>query len=213
MPSRSQDAAGIVVPLRSFTLGKARLAAALSEHDRETLARSMAECVVNAAGARPVAVVSSSTEVVAWARKRGHDVIDDPGSLDAAAAAGRSWAISRALSRYAVVHADLPLARSFDAVLTIRNYHDLKNPAEALAEIKRLLKPGGTLGIIDSRTASGRDEENHRIADDVIVREVLASGFSLAGISQMLSNPKDDYTKGFWDARWIVDQSCLKFTR
>jgi 2-phospho-L-lactate guanylyltransferase len=118
MPSRSQDDAGIVVPLRSFTLGKARLAAALSEHERETLARSMAECVVNAAGARPVAVVSSSTEVVAWARKRGHDVIDDPGSLDAAAAAGRSWAISRALSRYAVVHADLPLARSFDAVLT-----------------------------------------------------------------------------------------------
>jgi len=108
--------------------------------------------------------------------------------------------------------AKLP-AGSFDAVLTIRNYHDLKNPAEALAEIKRLLKPGGTLGIIDSRTASGRDTENHRIADDVIVREVLAAGFSLAGISQMLSNPKDDYTKGFWDARWIVDQSCLKFTR
>ena len=108
--------------------------------------------------------------------------------------------------------AKLP-AGSFDAVLTIRNYHDLKNPAEALAEIKRLLKPGGTLGIIDSRTASGRDAENHRIADDVIVREVLAAGFSLAGISQMLSNPKDDYTKGFWDVRWIVDQSCLKFTR
>lgn len=108
--------------------------------------------------------------------------------------------------------AGLP-AGSFDAVLTIRNYHDLKNPSEALAEIKRILKPGGTLGIIDSRTASGRDQENHRIADDVIVREVLAAGFSLAGISQMLTNPKDDYTKGFWDARWIVDQSCLKFTR
>ena len=108
--------------------------------------------------------------------------------------------------------AKLP-AGSFDAVLTIRNYHDLKNPAEALAEIKRILKSGGTLGIVDSRTTSGRDEANHRIADDVIVREVLAAGFSLAGISQMLSNPKDDYTKGFWDARWIVDQSCMKFTR
>src|SRR5213592_750409 len=34
--------------------------------------------------------------------------------------------------------AKLP-AGSFDAVLTIRNYHDLKNPAEALAEIKRIL--------------------------------------------------------------------------
>jgi len=108
--------------------------------------------------------------------------------------------------------AKLP-AGSFDAVLTIRNYHDLKKPAEALAELKRILKPGGVLGIIDSRTTTGRDEENHRIADDVIVREVLSAGFSLAGISQMLTNPKDDYTKGFWDARFIVDQSCLKFTR
>ncbi len=108
--------------------------------------------------------------------------------------------------------AKLP-AGSFDAVVTIRNYHDLKNPAEVLAEIKRILRPGGTLGIIDSRTTSGRDQENHRIADDVIIREVLQAGFSLSGISQMLSNPKDDYSKGYWDARFIVDQSCLKFTR
>ena len=108
--------------------------------------------------------------------------------------------------------AKLP-AGSFDAVLTIRNYHDLQDPAEALVEIKRILKTGGTLGIIDSRTASGRDVPNHRIADDVIIREVLQAGFSLSGVSQMLSNPKDDYSKGYWDARWIIDQSCLKFTR
>ncbi len=108
--------------------------------------------------------------------------------------------------------AKLPAA-SLDAVLTIRNYHDLKKPAEVLAELKRILKSGGVLGIVDSRTSSGRDEENHRIADDVIVREVTAAGFTLAGTSQMLSNPKDDYKKGFWEARWIVDQSCLKFTR
>src|SRR5881296_135405 len=54
--------------------------------------------------------------------------------------------------------AKLP-AGSFDAVVTIRNYHDLKNPVEALSEIKRILKTGGTLGIIDSRTASGRRRE------------------------------------------------------
>jgi predicted methyltransferase len=108
--------------------------------------------------------------------------------------------------------AALPAA-SFDAVITIRNYHDLKKPAEALAALKRILKPGGVLGIADSRTSTGRDEPTHRIAEDVIIREVTAAGFGLAGVSQMLSNPKDDYSKGFWDARWIVDQSCLKFTR
>jgi 2-phospho-L-lactate/phosphoenolpyruvate guanylyltransferase len=116
MPSRSQHDAGIVIPLRSFTLGKARLAAVLSEHDREALARSMAECVVSAAGARPVVVVSSAIEVVSWAHDHGCDVVDDPGSLDAAAAAGQTWATGRGLARYVVVHADLPFARSLDAV-------------------------------------------------------------------------------------------------
>jgi 2-phospho-L-lactate/phosphoenolpyruvate guanylyltransferase len=117
MPSRSHNDAGIVVPLRSFTLGKARLAAVLSESEREALARSMAECVVGAAGDRPVVVVTSAPEVVAWARAHDCDVIDNPGSLDASAAAGREWAVVRGLPRYAVVHADLPLAESLDAVV------------------------------------------------------------------------------------------------
>lgn len=104
-------------------------------------------------------------------------------------------------------------AKSFDAVLTIRTYHDLRRPAEVLAELKRILKRGGILGVIDSRTTSGRDEPNHRIAEDVIIREVQTAGFQLAALSNMLSNPKDDYARTYWDARWIVDQSCLRFTR
>jgi predicted methyltransferase len=108
--------------------------------------------------------------------------------------------------------AKLP-AGSLDAIITIRNYHDIESPAEALAELKRLLKPGGVLGVADSRTSAGRDKPNHRIADDVIIREVTAAGFTLAGTSQMLANPRDDYAKGFWEERFIVDQSCLKFTK
>ena len=102
---------------------------------------------------------------------------------------------------------------SLDAVVTIRNYHDIESPAGALAEIKRILKPGGVLGIADSRTAAGRDQKTHRIADDVIIREVTGAGFTLSAVSQMLANPKDDPTKGFWEERFIVDQSCLKFTK
>jgi len=108
--------------------------------------------------------------------------------------------------------AALPAA-SLDAIVTIRNYHDIAEPARALAEMKRLLKPGGILGIVDSRTAAGRDEKTHRIADDVIIREAIAAGFTLAGVSQILSNPRDDATKGFWEERFIVDQSCLRFTK
>ena len=109
--------------------------------------------------------------------------------------------------------AKLPAA-TFDAVVTIRNYHDLKNPLEVLPELKRILKPGGILGIADSRTWSGqRDTDHCRIGEDLIIREVTGAGFRLAGVSQMLSNPKDDYTRAFWDERFIVDQACLRFER
>jgi len=98
-------------------MGKARLAAVLSETERAALARSMAERVVSAAGTHPVVIVSSAAEVVAWAHDHDCDVIADPGTLDAAANAGRAWAVERGFARYAVVHADLPLARSLDAVV------------------------------------------------------------------------------------------------
>jgi 2-phospho-L-lactate/phosphoenolpyruvate guanylyltransferase len=114
--ARAGDSAGIVVPLRSFAHGKARLAAVLDEAARAALARTMAEAVVVAAGARPVVVVSSASDVVAWALARELAVIDDPGSLDAAADDGRAWVRARGLARVVVVHADLPLASSLDAV-------------------------------------------------------------------------------------------------
>ena len=141
MPSRAQDDAGIVVPLRSFALGKARLASVLDASGRAALARSMAGSVLDAAGSHPVAVVSSEAEVRDWARARGCDVLDDPGSLDGAASAGRDWAIERGLARYAIVHADLPLARSLDAVVAdgdasvavvVPDRHDDGNPVLAL---------------------------------------------------------------------------------
>src|SRR5262249_42742852 len=87
MTRRSRDEAGIVVPLRSFTMAKARLADVLSDAEREALAREMAEQVVRAAASRRVAVVTSAPEVVAFANQHGCDILADPGSLDAAAAA------------------------------------------------------------------------------------------------------------------------------
>jgi hypothetical protein len=56
--------------------------------------------------------VSSAPDVHDWARARGLDVIDDPGSLDEAAAAGRAWVEARGRARAVIAHADLPLART-----------------------------------------------------------------------------------------------------
>src|SRR5206468_2123641 len=105
------------IPLRSFTGAKARLADVIDDAARAALAREMAERVVAAARPHAVVVISSAPEVVAWADERGCAVIDDPGSLDAAATAGRDWAHAHGFARAVVAHGDLPLATSFDAVI------------------------------------------------------------------------------------------------
>jgi 2-phospho-L-lactate guanylyltransferase len=127
--------------LRSFALGKVRLAQALDDDARRELSRTMAERVVSAAGARPVVIVSSAPEVNAWARALGVAQIPDPGTLDGAAGAGRAWVRDRGLVRVVVMHADLPLATSLDgiaddadapiAVLVPDHHHD-GNPVLAI---------------------------------------------------------------------------------
>jgi len=78
----------------------------------------MAEHVVDAARGTATVVVSSDAEVVEWALLRGIACIDDPGSLDSAADAGRAWVRDHGMARAAVVHGDLPLITSLDEVLS-----------------------------------------------------------------------------------------------
>jgi 2-phospho-L-lactate/phosphoenolpyruvate guanylyltransferase len=107
---------GVVLPLRSFSHGKARIAAQLGAARREQFVREMADRVVDAAGARRVVIVSSAPEVAAWAAARALECIDDPGSLDGAAAAGRDHLRESGCARVVIVHGDLPLARTLDHV-------------------------------------------------------------------------------------------------
>jgi 2-phospho-L-lactate guanylyltransferase len=108
--------AAVVIPIRSFEAGKSRLGARLDPARRADLLRAMAENVVSAAAPLPVAVVSSAREVRAWAAELELTVLDDPGSLDLAAAAGLGWAGATGFERVVVAHADLPLARSLAPV-------------------------------------------------------------------------------------------------
>jgi 2-phospho-L-lactate guanylyltransferase len=102
--------AGVVIPIRAFVVGKARLATTLDDAPRAELARRMADQVVEAAGDLPVVVVSSAPEVRGWARDRGVTVLEDPGDLDGAAASGAAWYADRGFGRVVVAHADLPRA-------------------------------------------------------------------------------------------------------
>ena len=107
---------GIVVPIRSFRFGKGRLASALDDDARIALAQRMADTVIAAAAPRPTVIVSSAPEVAQWCDANGLARLDDPGSLDGAADAGRRWTLERGLDRVVVVHGDLPFATTLDDV-------------------------------------------------------------------------------------------------
>lgn len=104
--------AGVVIPVRAFAAGKARLAGVLDEPTRAALGRTLADRVVAAAGTLPVLLVTSAPEVVEWAAGRGLEHLADPGrGLDAAVAAGRDHFAAAGFRRIVIAHADLPRAR------------------------------------------------------------------------------------------------------
>ena len=106
--------AGVVVPIRAFALGKARLADTLDLAARASLGQRWAAQVVHAAAPMTTLVVSSDPEVCDWATRLGLAVVDDPGTLDAAAVAGRDWLRELGCTRAVIAHADLPYARALD---------------------------------------------------------------------------------------------------
>jgi 2-phospho-L-lactate guanylyltransferase len=105
-----------VLPIRSFLLGKARLASDLEDEARADLGRRLADRVAEAAAPFPTVVVTSAPEVRAWAAERHLPVLDDPGSLDAAAKLGYERLGASGVHRVLVVHADLARARSLERV-------------------------------------------------------------------------------------------------
>ncbi len=116
MPLNAAATTGVVVPIRAFALGKARLATRVAGADRADLGRRLAATVVAAAGDLPVVVVSSAPEVLDWAAELGLTVLADPGTLDAAADVGREHFRRRRFARVIVAHADLARARALGGI-------------------------------------------------------------------------------------------------
>ena len=115
---RSSARTAVVIPIRAFTGGQARLASLLSTEARARLGRDLATRVRNAARPQPVIVVSDSPEVHTWARDMDVEaVLSDPGSLDGAAAAGVARGVSLGVDRVVIAHADLPLVTDLAPVM------------------------------------------------------------------------------------------------
>lgn len=98
---------------------------------------------------------------------------------------------------------------SADVVLTFRNVHNWRfdgvdNTANAFKQIFAMLKPGGTLGVVEHRLNesddSAKEEKSGYMKKSSIVAFAEAAGFKLAGESEINANPKDtkDYPKGVW---------------
>lgn len=100
----------VVLPVKSFALGKQRLSGVLEPGARAALGRSMASHVavtVVAAGRTPL-IVTGDPEVASWARGAGYLLVNDPGEgLSAAAGAGVSRSTSHS-EPWLVLHSDLP---------------------------------------------------------------------------------------------------------
>jgi 2-phospho-L-lactate guanylyltransferase len=106
----------VIIPVKSFSLGKQRLSGAIDDARRSLLGRALAGHVaevVEEAGLLAM-FVTDDPEVAAWSTSMGFPSLPDPGEgLDAAAAAGVEWAL-HSRSRWMVLHADLPLLRAAD---------------------------------------------------------------------------------------------------
>lgn len=98
---------------------------------------------------------------------------------------------------------------SADVVLTFRNVHnwmmgDQPFEAEAFKQMYRMLKPGGTLGVVEHRlpeTAdTARELKSGYVKVSTIRRLAEAAGFKLVASSEINANPKDtaDHPEGVW---------------
>jgi len=144
----------VLVPVKAFTAGKARLAPALDAAARADLARAMAEQVLRAAAPLPVAVACDDAEVATWARERGATIVWTPGvGLNGAVQQGSAELVADGADHVVVAHADLPRA----------------------AGLSRLVAPAPFDGVV---LVPDRRDDGTNVA--VIPATVLAAGFTFA---------------------------------
>jgi predicted methyltransferase len=104
-------------------------------------------------------------------------------------------------------------AGTADVVLTFRNVHNWQMgyqrdgraySEEAFRQMFAMLRPGGTLGVVDHRLPESADAERERTSGYMKVSTVRrlaeAAGFRFVGASEINANPRDtaDYPRGVW---------------
>ncbi|MEI6859684.1 MAG: methyltransferase [Shewanella sp.] len=100
-------------------------------------------------------------------------------------------------------HYSLGADASVDAVLTFRNLHNwaMKNQLQpAFESVYKVLKSGGTFGVVEHRANVGMGAKTGYIDEDKVIELAEKIGFTLVARSEINANNKDskDYPKGVW---------------
>jgi predicted methyltransferase len=111
---------------------------------------------------------------------------------------------------------------SVDVAFFVDTYHDLaydapsgegqsSAAAAALAEARRILKPGGILGIIDHRARPDTKRSDaaklHRIAEPVLRSDLEAAGFRFEAAASFLANAADRHEKAWFEDAALRDNT------
>jgi predicted methyltransferase len=118
----------------------------------------------------------------------------------------------------------------FDAVMLVLSYHDIYladaendwpqlDGPKMLAELKKGLKPGGILAIIDQYAAAGSPPETggtlHRIDPQIVIEDLVGAGFVVESKSDLLRNRQDNLSTSMYEAdrgttdRFILSIVCV----
>nr|WP_265529236.1 methyltransferase domain-containing protein [Sphingomicrobium marinum] len=98
---------------------------------------------------------------------------------------------------------------SADVVLTFRNVHNWAMGDEPYADVMfgtmyRMLRPGGTLGVVDHRLPEDRPDADMKssgyMKQSTVISLAEAAGFELVDTSEINANPRDtaDHEAGVW---------------
>ena len=100
---------------------------------------------------------------------------------------------------------------SLDMVMLVMAYHDAYftqngwtvNAEGLFRTVHRILKPGGTLAVIDHHATTGSGsahaQDLHRIDADFARRDITGRGFEFVAASDVLNNPTDQLHSSVFD--------------
>jgi precorrin-6B methylase 2/rhodanese-related sulfurtransferase len=81
-----------------------------------------------------------------------------------------------------------------DAALIVNAYHEMKEYESMLGHLRRALKPGGRLVILEPITPSRRTESravqarSHEIASEIVLQDARGAGFKIASLEEPFSS-------------------------